>query len=58
MPLFTFFQYEQYECEDILGDAALFDGLGVGLGRPAMMDVAMAVKKLGEDPKKGVATVS
>lgn len=48
----------QYECEDILGDAALFDALGVGLGRAEMMDVALAVKKLGEDPRKGVATVS
>lgn len=48
----------QYECEDILGDAALFDALGVGLGRAEMMDVALAVKKLGEDPKKGIATVS
>jgi hypothetical protein len=47
----------QYECEDILGDAALFDALGVGLGRREMMDVALAVKKLGEDPRKAVATV-
>jgi hypothetical protein len=48
----------QYECEDILGDAALFDALGVGLGRREMVDVALAVKKLGEDPRKAVATVS
>jgi hypothetical protein len=51
------FSHAQYECEDILGDAALFDALGVGLGRREMMDVALAVKKLGEDPRKAVATV-
>lgn len=48
----------QYECEDILGDAALFDALGVGLGRTEMINVALAVKKLGEDPHKNVETVS
>ncbi|WIA22916.1 hypothetical protein OEZ86_009852 [Tetradesmus obliquus] len=47
----------EYECEDILGDAALFDALGLGLGRREMMDVALAVKKLGEDPRKAVTTV-
>jgi hypothetical protein len=47
----------QYECEDILRDADLFDALGVGLGRADMMAVSLAAKKLGEDPKKGVATV-
>ncbi|KAF8066356.1 RSP4 [Scenedesmus sp. PABB004] len=47
----------QYECEDIQGDAALFSALGVGLGRAEMTDVALAVKRLGEDPRKGVATV-
>lgn len=47
----------EYECEDILGDAALFDALGVGLGRTEMINVALAVKKLGEDPHKNVETV-
>lgn len=47
----------QYECEDILQDATLFDGLGVGLGRAEMMNVMLAAKKLGEDPKRAVATV-
>lgn len=47
----------QYECEDVLAGDALFDALGVGLGRGEMMDVAMAVKRLGEDPARGVATV-
>jgi hypothetical protein len=48
----------QYECEDILSDARLFDSLGVGLGTTEMINVALAVKKLGEDPHKGVETVS
>lgn len=47
----------QYECEDIQGDAALFEALGVGLGRSEMVDVALAAKRLGQDPKRGVATV-
>lgn len=47
----------QYECEDALGDAHLFDVLGVGLGRAEMVNVALAVKKLGEDPQKAVDTV-
>ena len=41
-----------------MGDAALFDALGVGVGRTEMINVALAVKKLGEDPHKGVETVS
>lgn len=47
----------QYECEDALGDGHLFDALGVGLGRTEMVNVALAVKKLGEDPQKAVDTV-
>jgi hypothetical protein len=35
----------------------MFEALGVGLGRAEMMDVSRAVKRLGEDPRKGVATV-
>jgi radial spoke head protein 4A len=48
---------KQYECEDIQGDAALFESLGVGLGRREMVDVALAAKRLGQDPRRGVATV-
>ena len=40
-----------------MNDGALFDSLGVGLGRQEMYNVALAVKKLGEDPKRAVATV-
>jgi hypothetical protein len=50
--------YLQYQCEDVLGDGQLLDALGVGLGRTDMVNVALAVKKLGEDPKKNVDTVS
>ncbi len=38
-------------------DAQLFDALGVGLGLDEMYNVMLAVKRLGEDPSKGVATV-
>jgi radial spoke head protein 4/6 len=47
----------QYECEDILNDAHLLDSLGVGLGRREMYGVMLAVKQLGEDPKRAVSTV-
>lgn len=46
-----------YESEDVFSDALLFDALGVGLGREEMYGVAMAVKKLGEDPKRSVERV-
>lgn len=49
--------YLQFEADDIIGDAALFDALGVGLGKHEMYNAALAVKKLGEDPKRSVATV-
>jgi hypothetical protein len=47
----------QYEADDVVGDGNLFDALGVGLGRMEMYNVALAVKRLGEDPKRSVATV-
>lgn len=40
-----------------MGDSQLFDALGVGLGLPESYAIALALKKLGEDPKRGVATV-
>uniref|UniRef100_A0A7S0V944 Uncharacterized protein n=1 Tax=Polytomella parva TaxID=51329 RepID=A0A7S0V944_9CHLO len=46
-----------YECEDVEGDAELFDALGVGLGRREMTTIALTVKFLGEDLKRNVATV-
>lgn len=47
----------EYECEDAMTAAALFDAVGVGLGKQEMVNVMLAVKKLGEDPRKGVQTV-
>ncbi|KAG2495963.1 hypothetical protein HYH03_005893 [Edaphochlamys debaryana] len=46
-----------FECEDVEGDGNLFDSLGVGLGRAEMYGAMLAVKKLGEDAKRSVATV-
>ena len=47
----------QYECENVLSDAALMEACGVGLSRTDMYGVMMVCKQLGEDPKLGVATV-
>eukprot|EP00951_Prasinocladus_malaysianus_P028269 scaffold257073_cov49-Prasinocladus_malaysianus.AAC.1 len=47
----------EFECEDVWRDAQLFDALGVGLGLDEMYNVMLAVKRLGEDPAKGIATV-
>ncbi|GFR44665.1 hypothetical protein Agub_g5955 [Astrephomene gubernaculifera] len=46
-----------FECEDVEGDGNLFDALGAGVGRGEMYAAMLAVKKLGEDGKRGVATV-
>lgn len=56
--LLTFcFVLVQYECENMLNDAALMEACGVGLSRTDMYGVMMVCKQLGEDPKLGVATV-
>ena len=47
----------QYECENVLNDAALMEACGVGLSRSDMYGVMMVCKQLGEDPKVAVATV-
>ncbi|PNW83461.1 hypothetical protein CHLRE_05g242550v5 [Chlamydomonas reinhardtii] len=47
----------EFECEDVEGDGDLLDGLGVGLGRQEMYAAMLAVKRLGEDAKRGVSTV-
>lgn len=47
----------QYECENVLNDAALMEACGVGLSRNDMYGVIMLCKQLGEDPKLAVATV-
>ena len=43
----------QYECENVLNDAALMEACGVGLSRTDMYGVMMVCKQLGEDPKLG-----
>jgi hypothetical protein len=47
----------EYEGDDALGGAALLEALGAGLGRGEMTDVTLAAKRLGQDPRRGVATV-
>ena len=47
----------QYECEDMAAQIDMFDALGCGLGRSEMYNIMLAVKKLGEDPKRSVQTV-
>ena len=47
----------QYECENVLADSALLDACGTGLGRQEMYGAMLACKRIGEDPKLGVATV-
>jgi radial spoke head protein 4/6 len=46
----------QFEADDVTGAANLFDALGVGLGRLEMYNAALALKRLGESTKRGVAT--
>ncbi|KAF5843246.1 radial spokehead-like protein [Dunaliella salina] len=46
-----------YEAEDVVGNGRLFDALGVGLGTHEMYNIALTLKKLGEDPKRGVQNV-
>ena len=57
LPVLTINLAPQYECQDIQGDASLFEALGVGLSRSEMVDVALAAKAVGQDPRRGVATV-
>eukprot|EP00210_Caulerpa_lentillifera_P007584 g7244.t1 len=47
----------EYECNDILGDGALLEALGVGLPREEMYEVALMSKLLGEDPSQSVSTI-
>ncbi|KXZ46195.1 hypothetical protein GPECTOR_46g264 [Gonium pectorale] len=46
-----------FDCEDVEGDGHLLDALGAGLGRAEMYAAMLAVKKLGEDSRRGIATV-
>ncbi|KAG2495962.1 hypothetical protein HYH03_005892 [Edaphochlamys debaryana] len=46
-----------YECENMTAAATVLDCLGVGLGRELGTNLALAAKRIGEDPKLGVKTV-
>ena len=46
-----------FETENFLAQASLFEAIGVGLGRKELYEVAQAVRRLGEDPDAKVATV-
>lgn len=35
----------------MMGAATILDSLGVGLGREVVLNVGLAIKRLGEDPK-------
>jgi len=47
----------EFETENVFADAALFEAVGVGISRQEMYNVMLAVKQLGEDPVRQVATV-
>lgn len=47
----------EYETEDLLAMAPLFEAVGAGLGKVETVMAALAIKQLGEDPKLRVDTV-
>ncbi|KXZ46194.1 hypothetical protein GPECTOR_46g263 [Gonium pectorale] len=47
----------EYECENMGAAAMVLDCLGVGLGREVGLNVALAAKRIGEDPKLAVKSV-
>ena len=47
----------EYDTEDLLAMAPLFEAVGSGLGKIETVMAALAVKKLGEDPKLKLSTV-
>lgn len=47
----------EYETEDLLAMAPLFEAVGAGLGKVETLMAALAIKQLGEDPKLRVDTV-
>lgn len=46
-----------FETEDVVSQAAMMEAVGAGLSRQEMYGVAMAIKKLGEDPNIKINTV-
>lgn len=47
----------EYESDDLLAAAPLFEAVGAGLGKAETVMVALAIKQLGEDPKLKLETV-
>ncbi|GLC46426.1 putative splicing factor, arginine/serine-rich 4 [Pleodorina starrii] len=47
----------EFECENMSGASMVLDCLGVGLGREVGLNVALAAKRIGEDPKLAVKSV-
>ena len=45
-----------YETENVLADAAMYEAVGLGLSKKEMYGVMLCVKKLGENPDFGVLT--
>jgi len=46
-----------YETENLLSNAALFEAVGVGLGKSEMYNIMLSLKKLAEDASKSLKTV-
>ena len=47
----------EFESEDIVGDATMYQAVGLGLSLSEMYGVMLAVKRLGEDPKRNCGSV-
>jgi hypothetical protein len=45
-----------YETENVLADAAMYEAVGMGLSKKEMYGVMLCMKKLGENPDYGVVT--
>jgi len=45
-----------YETENVLADASMYEAVGMGLPKKEMYGVMLCMKKLGENPDHGVAT--
>ncbi len=47
----------EFESEDIVGDATMYQAVGLGLSLSEMYGVMLAVKRLGEEPKRNCGSV-
>ena len=46
-----------YETENVIADASLYEAVGLGLSKSEMYGIMLALRKLGEDPAKKLKTV-